>query len=417
MQSIPKALLLCALLTGASPGLAADVEPKAPAPVVAVSDDLDLRGVFTAALARDPRSGLPTAYRHEAAALSDRAGSLLSGAPALALRHQTDQPGSNRGLREWEANLELPLWRWGQRSASRDLAAAAGDFADAHARALALDVAGRVRSALWELALAEEHSTLAQQAWHTAQALEQDVQRRVEAGDLAQADLLLVRDETLTKQDEYLLAVSEVRQAEKRYLTLSGLMQRPASFGETQSERSRIEDDHPLLLEAQRRVEQAQAELRQTRHAGTDSPQLIVGTRRDQEPVTGTAHDSIGVGLRLPFGGSRHVAPAIAAANNQMAEAQSAQLALRRELELALHESERALETLRTELALAKEQHTLAQENLRMARIAFDSGEIDLVQRLRVQTRAYSAERALGLRRLQLQYAVARYNQTVGETP
>ncbi len=416
MRLVPIAFVLCTALAAAAPLFAAD-PPEAYGHQVEASPDIALRDVYTAALALDPRGGLPEAYRQEAAALSDRAASLLAGSPALALRHQTDQTGTDRGLREWETSVELPLWRWGQRQASRDLAIAAGGYADAHSGALGLDVAGLVRGALWELALAEEHRNLARQAWTTAQALEQDVRRRVQAGDLAEADLLLVRDETLTKLDEFLLATTEVRHAEKRYVTLSGLRLKPTDFSEIPSDRNLIADDHPLLLEAQRRVERAQAELQRAQRAGSDSPQLIVGTRRDEEAVTGTTHDSIGIGLRLPFASSAHAGPAIAAANSQLAEAQSAQLALRRTLELALHEAMHTLETLRAELELANEQQALAQENLRMARIAFDLGEIDLVQRLRVQTRAYTAERTLSLRKLQLQQAVARYNQAVGVTP
>lgn len=412
MQLAPVALVLALAITA---GHAAGEETR-PAPRVTISADLNLHAVYVAALGGDPRRGLADAYRQEAAALAARAGSLLAGAPALTLRHQTDQAGTDRGLREWEANVELPLWRWGERAASRSQAVSTGELASAQGQALQLDVAGRVRDTLWSLALAEEQRHLAEQAWHTAQALEQDVQRRVEAGDLAEADLLLVRDDTLAKQDEYLLAVSEVRTAEKRYLLLSGLPRRPADFSEVQSSRHRIEVDHPLLLEAQRRVEQAQAELQRARAAGSDNPMLIVGTRRDQEPVTETTHDSIGVSLRLPFGGGSHAGPAIAAANHQLVQAQSEQLALQRELELALHEAQQVLMTLRDELELAQQQHLMAQENLRMARLAFDLGEIDLVQRLRVQTRAYATERTLNVRKLQLQQAIARYNQAVGET-
>ncbi|WP_127478557.1 TolC family protein [Sulfurivermis fontis] len=414
MQLTPVVLALCLALAATSGQAAAD-ETLA-APLVGISAELSLNDVYVAALGGDPRSGIAEASRQEAAALAARADSLLAGAPALVVRHQTDQAGTDRGLREWEANLELPLWRWGQRAASRNQALSTGELAGAQGQALRLEVAGRVRDVLWSLALAEEQRHLAEQAWHTAQALEQDVQRRVEAGDLAEADLLLARDETLARQDEYLLAVSEVRTAEKRYLLLSGLPQRPAEFSEVQSARRRIEADHPLLLEAQRRVEQAQAELQRARASGSDNPMLIVGTRRDQEPVTETTHDSIGVSLRLPFGGGAHAGPAIAAANNQLVQAQSEQLALQRELELALHDAQQALTTLRSELELARQQHQMAQENLRMARLAFDLGEIDLVQRLRVQTRADAAERTLNMRKLQVQQAIARYNQVVGET-
>jgi cobalt-zinc-cadmium efflux system outer membrane protein len=421
MRLAPTVFGLCVALTVA-PVVAADSTADRAAAVsysqrVEARADLTLHDIYSAALALDPRSGLPEAYRQEAMALSARADSLLAGSPALALRHQTDEAGTNRGLRESEVNVELPLWRWGQRQASRDLAEAAAGYAEAHDRALELDIAGLVRDALWELALAEEHRNLARRAWTSAQTLEQDVRRRVQAGDLAEADLLLVRDETLGKLDEYLLATTGVRHAEKRYMALSGLPQRPADFSETASSLNTIADDHPLLSEARRRVERAQADLQRTRSAGSDSPQLIVGSRRDEEAISGITHDSIGIGLRLPFASASHAGPAIASANNQLAEAQSAQLALRRTLELALFEAGHTLETLRAELELAREQETLARENLRMARIAFDLGEIDLVQRLRVQTRAYTAERTLSLRTLQLQQAIARYNQAVGVTP
>lgn len=413
MQLAPVALLLALSICA---GHAAAAEQR-PAPRVAVSADLNLHTVYVAALGGDPRGGLADASRQEAAALAARANSLLAGAPALTLRHQTDQAGTDRGLREWEANVELPLWRWGQRAASRSQAASTGELASAQGQALQLDVAGRVRDTLWSLALAEEQRHLAEQAWHAAQVLEQDVRRRVEAGDLAEADLLLVRDDTLARQDEYLLAVSEVSTAEKNYLLLTGLQVRPAEFGEMQSARRSIEAEHPLLLEAQRRVEQAQAELQRVRAAGSDNPTLVVGTRRDQEPISEVTHDSIGVALRLPFGGGSHAGPAIAAANHQLIQAQGEQLALQRQLELALHGAEQSLATLRAELALAQQQHLIAQENLRMTRLAFDLGEIDLVQRLRVQTRAHAAERTLNVRLLQLQQAIARYNQVVGEMP
>lgn len=413
MQLTPVSWALCLVLAITAGHAVAD--ETSTAPLVAASAELNLHDVYVAALGSDPRGGIADAYRQEAEALAARADSLLAGAPALVLRHQTDQTGTDRGLREWEASVELPLWRRGQRAASRSQATSTDELASAQGEALQLNVAGRIRDTLWTLALAEEQCHLAEQAWHAARVLEQDVRRRVEAGDLAEADLLLVRDDSLAKQDEYLLAVSEVRSAEKRYFLLSGLQQRPVEFSEAQSARHRIDPDHPQLLEAQRRVEQAQAELQRARAAGSDNPTIIVGARREQEPMTENTHDSIGVSLRVPFGGVRHAGPGIAAANNQLVQAQSDQLALQRVLELGLHEAKHALATLRSELELAQEQQTIAQENLRMARLAFDLGEIDMVQRLRVQTRAYAAERTLHMRKLQLQQAIARYNQAVGE--
>ena len=384
---------------------------------VTTDSGLTLHDVYVAALANDSRNGVANAYRLESEALAVKADGMFADAPALSLRQQSDRTGTDRGLREWEANVEMPLWRLGQRSATRSEATSMELLASAQALALQLDVAGRVRTTLWELALVEQQRDLASRSWLAAQELERDVQHRVEAGDLAQADLLLARDETLGKHDEYLLALDGVRAVKQRYLLLSGMQEPPAEFRETQSPRERIEPDHPLLLEAQRRVETTQAELRRVRAAGSGNPLLIVGSRREREPVTQIEHDSIGVSLRVPFGGVRYSGSTIAAANSKLVQAQAEQLALQRKLELELHDAVRALDTLRAELDLAEQQHTMAQQSLHMARIAFDSGEIDLVQRLRVQARTYAAERSMNQRKLQLQQAVARYNQAVGDLP
>jgi hypothetical protein len=64
-----------------------------------------------------PAAGAPAGI---AKVLSERAGSVLSAHPAVQMRYQTDRvPGRPAGVRELEAGLELPLWRFGQRDALR----------------------------------------------------------------------------------------------------------------------------------------------------------------------------------------------------------------------------------------------------------------------------------------------------------
>ena len=378
---------------------------------------LTLSQVIDAAVDREPRSGIAAAVGQEAGAMRDRAGSILSGAPALSVLHHNDAPASANGVREWETGIELPLWRPGQRRASREVASRTQAVADSSRSALRYEVAGAVRQALWELAVADERVALAHRAWQTARALEADVRKRVRTGDLAQADLLLARDEALTKQDEYLSAAAELRQSESRYRTLTGLTVRPAQFAETRSRRSVIEPTHPLLTDARARVSRTRAELMHTERARGGSPQLIVGTRHEKTAVGADYETSLAIGFRIPFGTRTYNAPAVAAANTALAEADSRHQAQRRALELALSKAREQVQTLHAELALVREQHRLAQENLRMARIAFNVGEMDLTALLRVQARAFNAERNLSLRRVQLQHAVANYNQAVGVTP
>lgn len=414
-----RALLLALALCWQGAAWAAPVstDPIDHEHIIQPDDTLTLHQLIDQALQRDPRRDVPAAYSAEAAALQRRADSLFSGSPAFALRHQTDQVGSNKGLREWEANVELPLWRWGQQDASKEVAQRALNQADSVSATLRLRIAGALRDSLWKLVIAEERVALAEHAYHTARTLQGEVEKRVQAGDLAKSDLLLTQDETLSKQDELLLARAELLHAGKRYFTYTGLDRRPARFVETESPKNIIGDNHPLLRDAHDRLQRAEAELQQVRRAGAGSPQLTLGSRREKDFITGIDENSIGIGIRLPFAGSAHTAPALGAAGRAVAENASELAMVQRQLELALHEAAHMLETLRTEQSLAEQQQRLAKENMRMAHIAFDVGEMNLAQLLRVQSRAFAAERNYSLRKLQLQQAVAQYNQAVGELP
>ncbi len=392
-------------------------QDEAAADSVLISPSLTLPGVVNEALQHDPNGVLTEAYLAEARALDRRASSLIAGNPVVALHYQSDKMRTDQGFHEWEGSLELPLWHFGQRSASRDVADSASQAAAAAGNVQHLRVAGAVREALWDLAIAQERRTLAEQSLHTAQQLEQDVEKRVKAGDLAKSDLLLARDETLLKQDDFYLADAEWLHAQKRYRMLTGLPEYPASFTEPLTEQSTIDDHHPVLAELRARMEQAQAELRRVEKSSSDNTQLIVGTRRTRDTYNSENIDSLGVGVRIPIGTSSHNGPRIAAASTAFAESQARYERAKRELDLALHEAHHNLETLREQLKLADEQNTIMQESLRMSRIAFRTGEIDLAQLLRIQSRAFNAERNLEVRKLEVEQAVARYNQAIGVTP
>jgi len=411
-------LLLLALCIPVSGLMALEAGPdEAAADAVLPSPSLTLPGVIGDALQRDPNGVLTEAYLAEAKALDRRASSLIAGNPVVALHYQSDQTRTDQGFREFEGSLELPLWHFGQRSASRDVADRAAQAATAAGSVQRLTVAGAVRESLWELAIAQERRTLAEQSVQTARQLELDVEKRVSAGDLAKSDLLLARDETLLKQDDFTLADAEWLHAQKRYRMLTGLAEYPASFSEPLTDQAAIDDHHPLLAELRARMEQAQAELRRTERSSSDNTQLIVGTRRTRDDYNSEVVDSLGVGVRIPLGTSSHNGPRIAAASTAFADSQARYQRTKRELELALHEAHHNLETLREQLKLADEQNTLMQESLRMSRIAFRTGEIELAQLLRIQSRAFNAERNLEVRKLEVEQAVARYNQAIGVTP
>lgn len=376
-----------------------------------------LQDVLAAAYSRSPQLQVLDARGREVQALTRHADSLIANNPAVSLRYQSDRLGSDQGLREYEAGIDLPLWRPGERDANLGVARRAYDALTGSQAALRLHVAGQVREAVWQVALMHNNVALAEQEWKTAQALEQDVAKRVRLGELAKTDLLLARDEALRKQSAYLQAVAEWRHSQDQYRALTGLDRLPRKRGETRSPRTTIVPEHPLLAEAQANVAEAQAQLDAARQASGGNPELTIGGRRERGFVAENYISSIGVSVRVPFGTAAHTGPRISRAARAYADALAERDRLQRRLRIGLHEAEHTLSATEESLKIAEEQNALAQENLRLARVAFSVGETDLVGLLRVQTLAFAAQRSEQELRIMRQRAIARYNQAVGVLP
>jgi outer membrane protein TolC len=426
MQGKTSKLGLALLLTTlALPGVAHETPPSAPPEIIQLPRDnqLTLAEVVEQAAQRYPDYATLEARLAELEAQRRAGSTYLSGAPTLNVSHQNDAAGSGNGLREWEVGLELPLWWPGQRQAMQTLGDSLAMEMETWEAALRLTVAGKVRELAWETALQENLTTLAEQEWDTALTLEKDVRRRVEAGELARGDLLLAQDETLRKQADYLDAETRLARAVESYRLFTGLDKLPAQFEET-APKTVIGElaearwaGHPLLREAQAAIDCAQAELQLAKQERGATPQLSVNARRERADRDSADQDSVGLSLRLPLGASYYHGPRIAAALRALADAYSTRDRLLRELQLAAKEAEQAWQTARDTLRLAEEQKRLAEENLRLAQIAFKAGESEFIHLQRVQTLAFSADRAVLARRLQLKSALARYRQALGILP
>jgi outer membrane protein TolC len=145
--------------------------------------------------------------------------------------------------------------------------------------------------------------------------------------------------------------------------------------------------------------------------------QVLVNMRSTKGAFDNVANDSVGVKLRIPFCGEARAAPIKAAAELGVGNALSERETLRYALEGAMHEAEHNLSVSRAELVLASKQFDIAKESARLAQKSFQLGESDLVSLLRVQAQTFEAERAFTTRQIQVQWDVARYNQTVGVLP
>lgn len=408
------ALCLCLLAAGPA---AAQPEDDMVANTVPESSQFSLADVITATYKRNPTRTLFEARLNEAAAVRNRAGTLFAEDPAVQVRHNTGQIGNVEGLREWEWGVEMPLWLPGQKDARRQVADKKQLSVATSRKALLLLIAQQIRELLWTIRRDQNKAALAHKAWQTAQELEADVSRRFEAGELARLDQILARQETLNRKETYLRTRATLIQDFDRYRILTGLEHIPMHFEEQLANISEITTEHPALANAMAIVAREQAMRDRVLTERRANPTVMVGTRHERPAGGADYENTLGITVRVPFGLPVYSAPRVAAAETSVADASTQRDLLKRELDIKLQQARDSLVSTRASLEVAREHTELARENLVLIRRSFDLGETNLVDLLRVQSRAFRAELNLRLNEIQLEADIARYNQAVGILP
>ena len=383
---------------------------------IVVDQQLSLAQLVDQTLEKYPDVAWLDALEQEAGAIQQRSESWLAGAPQAGLRFQEATSGT---LHYVDATVQMPLWNLGQRDAERKTGEQAGISAEQQTAAVKLRVAGLVRAALWDIALQTIRFDQAQAEVDISQQLADKVKRRVELGDLPHSDELLAYSELLQKRSVLTLAEAELMHARKRYTSITQTTKFPALYQEQLSVIKEIQQNHPALLAVNSQIDRKQAELDALKLTGSGQTNLTVGVNSDRgnnDPRSNST-ESFNIGVNVPFGGSAHLQPQIAAVNVELNRLKAAREQLFRDLEQAHHEAEHNLEVNRVELGIANELKQVAERHLTMAQSAFSAGEIDLMDLLKIQSRTQQAILNAKERAVLLQRDQALYNQAVGVAP
>ncbi len=378
---------------------------------------LSLSRVLDRTLEQSPARPTFTARARQSQAWVRYGGGWLASAPALTLRYQSDRLTGDRGLTEYEAGLELPLWRPGGRASTRAFGQALGSEAGADLDALRWQLAGRLRQALWDVAAAHSALASAQRLRQVADGVLRAVSRRRDLGDASLSDELLARSNALETAAGETQARAALQDAHRVYTSLTRLSRRPPLVAEQQSPLTEIAARHPLLVAADARLARAQANLSRVEKAGRASPSLLLGPRRERAAGDVVYYDSIGLTVRLPLATGSFAATRTAEAHSALIQAQADRDQVMRSLHLRLHEAGHALATARARLATLREAAALAQKQIHMAQVAYDAGEIDLMDLLRIQRMNLDAQRDAALLAVERNRRIALYNQAAGVLP
>jgi len=373
-----------------------------------------LREALDAAAARAPQVRGLEAGREEAAAHRFAADRLFPGMPALGLGQREGEGGK----REFELELSTPLWLPGQRQAGLALADARIEENSAAQAARRWVLAGELRNLLAAAQAAKADVDLAHARLENDRQLADEVVRRVAAGDLARADLLLARGEMLASESAVLEADSRLARALRDYRVLTGLAALPSDAAETLAPLPlEALQRHPALAAARRNVELVRAGLELARRTRRDAPELGVQLQSARDVSGADYRNSVRFGLRIPFSGEARNRPLLAAANGDLIRAEA-------ELARATVELESELQTAQAELANAERTEELARarlqgatERLRLMRRGFELGELSLAQLLLARGQANEAAAAASRVGLLLAAVRARLNQAGGVLP
>jgi len=382
-----------------------------------VSGHLTVRSVLETTIENYPAGAELDARIAEAAAWGARGRRWLSASPALSFRYQSDQWGDDNGLEEMESGIEFPIWRWGERAAVRSLGESMNAEAGNAAMALRWQVAGVLRATLWDIALADNNFVLAEEAFQVSSRLAMLVERRHALGDVALSDVLLAQTAVLEAQTQLTDARAAILDAERGYRNLTTLDHRPPFEDEAQSSLLGIEPDHPALVFANAELRRADARQKMLRRSSAGAPSLLIGPRRERTAFEQSFADSIGITLRVPFGGMEHRQTVVAAAGRETASIRAARNQLVRQLDLQLHEAAHQLVVIRENLSTARQRSALAERLFGMAQIAYENGEYEIIDLLKIQSAALAAKRQVTGLVIEEMRQTSLYNQAVGELP
>jgi len=209
-------------------------------------------------------------------------------------------------------------------------------------------------------------------------------------------------------------AEAELMHARKRYSSITQTTKFPAEFKEELVALAEIEQNHPALRAVNSQIERKHAQINAIELIGSGHSSLAVGVNSDQftNDQRSNKTASFNIGVTVPFGGSAHLAPQIAAANVELNKLISERELLFRDLERLHHEAKH-----KVELGIANELKQVAEEHLNMMLLSYSVGEIGLLDLLKIQSRTQQAILNSKERLVMLQRDKAVYNQAVGVTP
>ncbi len=390
-------------------------------PLQAAERGISIASAFESALAIDPELQAAEKRLESARYATEAANSLTPEPLSLEGSYRSDRNFDNQGLREVELGVVAPVWLWGERKGSQNLANAELEMASLTATLQKLELAQQVRQAYWNTIAAHLDVEIAQARLVGTQRLLSDVEKRVTAGDLATVDQLQAQALHAQAKADFGNAVSNVSLLAAEFTALTGLpasaLSDPKIEGMLAVQSTLDLSEHPALLHAKQRVSLAQAKHELAAVQNRPNPEISLGLVSDKGGFTAPEEKSLMIGTRIPLGSSaKHQSRILTTQADELA-AQASLRKLKSSLRARAQATASSVSLFEELKKTAEERAKANQEAFALIQKSFELGETDLPTLLIAEQKAFEADKLA--RKSAIEYAakVSAYKQALGLLP
>ena len=329
-------------------------------------------------------------------------------------------PSTGRRMGERAMSLSQPLEWPGKRAARQDAAEAGFAGATVGLEESKLNLIAEVKTAFYDLLLAERTVDLLQQNLEIVQEVARIVKARVRSGEGPQFESVKADVEVLKAKQEMTKAKNAVRVklVGLDTLTAGALGPRYKVQGDFRSIRDRLDPEqmatrdlsqHPTLQRQGKLVEQAEFTVSKERQSRMPDVTLFGGYARE------VGREAVIAGMSVPtplwYRQQGHIATALGTQRKEEAEL----IRARNDLTRAINQHAREAETAQDQI-LVYEEGLLkqAQEALRIAQLSFRQGATSLLDVLDAQRVQRQITVDYNLARFELSLALTRFERALG---
>ena len=299
---------------------------------------------------------------------------------------QVAQPVSNQSFGSAEADVIAPIPNKGRADSEIDGAQGELRAAEAQLRAARLDVAYQASQAFYNLLRAQDAKSITQENLDQSQRQLSDVEKRVDSGDVPQADLLKAQVPVAQNQAALAQAVAALSAADQVLddLLHNGLDETPSLEQPTANANPQLPQPgaavqfalahSPDIAIAQADLETAKAAVRFAKHARDLDVSLQLSHARTADPTAYSFLTALTLSFALPIldGGAAHDQVLQAEAVQQQTE--QALEAATRQVTLAVRQAILAVQADAANVQGTSKTEQIAKESLAKAKQSYQAG-------------------------------------------